>query len=249
MILRFGVSFFGFFSYEQRIEASSTVSSMVTGSYLGNGSDDRAITGIGFQPDLVIVKANAAAYAVFKTSDMSGDASKPTIGTITTNLIQSFDSNGFTVGTDATVNTSGTTYYWTAFKATPGVLKVSTYTGNGTSQSLAGFGFSPESALCSQLPLGFTGSKVCAQFEGRQVVSNGLASFKYRDCNVGFAHRRSRRSCRIVLWIEWRQQRVGPTKLGARRYFRDSHDEHPSRLLFQSACVCAADRRTGPRDP
>ena len=27
-----------------------------TGQYTGNGVDDRAITGIGFQPELVIVK-------------------------------------------------------------------------------------------------------------------------------------------------------------------------------------------------
>ena len=30
---------------------------MLTGTYVGNGVDNRPITGLGFQPDLVIIKA------------------------------------------------------------------------------------------------------------------------------------------------------------------------------------------------
>src|SRR5919109_1842946 len=75
---------------------------LATGSYTGNGTDNRSITGIGFQPDVVIVKGNAFGVAVLRSSTMSGDASKPLAGTtaLTANLIQSLDTNGFTLGDD-----------------------------------------------------------------------------------------------------------------------------------------------------
>jgi hypothetical protein len=40
-----------------------------SGTYAGNGADDRAITGVGFQPDLVIIKGDGGIgqEAVFKT--------------------------------------------------------------------------------------------------------------------------------------------------------------------------------------
>jgi hypothetical protein len=51
---------------------------MLSGSYPGNGTDNRAITGLKFQPDVVIIKAsNSAQEAVIRTSSMSGDLSKP----------------------------------------------------------------------------------------------------------------------------------------------------------------------------
>jgi len=119
---------------------------VVSGAYTGNATDNRTLTGLGFQPDLVIVKADAAQTAVYRTSTMTGDASKPISGTaLTANLVQSLDADGFTLGTDARVNAASTTYYWTAMKANTGVMKLGTYTGNGAaSRSVSGVGFSPE---------------------------------------------------------------------------------------------------------
>lgn len=130
-------------------EASATAPShmrLATGSYTGNGVDNRAISGVGFPPDVVVIKGNNGQEAVARTSTMSGDATKPLVaGTaLVTNRIHSLDSNGFTLGTNADVNTNGTTYYWMAFEAAAGELRVNSYTGNGTSQALTGFGFSPE---------------------------------------------------------------------------------------------------------
>jgi len=127
--------------------AASFGSWIATGTYTGDGVDNRPITGVGFQPDAVIIKRNTSGeVAVARTSSMAGDATKLLVGgsAVLTNRIQSLDSDGFTVGTNGAVNTAAVTYYWVAFKAIAGRLKVASYTGNGTSQSITGVGFSPE---------------------------------------------------------------------------------------------------------
>jgi hypothetical protein len=130
----------------------------VTGSYVGNGVAGRAITGLGFQPDIVIIKVDYSdpldglSAAVMRTSSMAGDNAKPLKGdqAIAANLIQSLDANGFTVGNNLRVNDATTcagpcTYYWVAFKGGSNT-KVGTYLGDGTaSQDITtGFTFSPE---------------------------------------------------------------------------------------------------------
>ena len=137
---------------------------ILTGDYPGDAVDNRVISGVGFQPDVVIVKGNNAQVAVIRTSTMVGDLAKPMVGglALAPNLIQSLDPSGFTIGTDATVNSNvgcpGTCmpYWFIAFKAAPGTMKVGTYTGNGMAggQSITGVGFSPE--LLFIIPAGAT---------------------------------------------------------------------------------------------
>lgn len=122
-----------------------------SGSYTGNGSDGREITGIGFKPDVVLVKGDNTQIAVMRTSTMSGDLSKPMSGdeAAIANAIESLTSNGFTVGTHARVNQGGATpptYYWAAFERGR-QLKLGSYTGNGTSQSITGLGFQPDCVM------------------------------------------------------------------------------------------------------
>jgi hypothetical protein len=118
---------------------------MATGSYTGNAADARKITAVGFRPDVVIVKAATAQAAVLRTSTMSGDASKFLSGAtvLTSNLVESLDESGFTVGTGSQVNASGVTYQWTAVKSESLTLKVGSYTGTGANRSITGVGFSP----------------------------------------------------------------------------------------------------------
>ena len=60
------------------------------------------------------------------------------------NEIQSLVSNGFTVGTDASVNSNTVSYHWIAFKAVSGKLVLGSYSGNGTAgHGITGLGFSP----------------------------------------------------------------------------------------------------------
>jgi hypothetical protein len=119
---------------------------VATGSHVGNGVDNRAFTGIGFTPDLVIVKSHANAVAVARTSTMAGDVSKALTGgaALNTNRIQSLDANGFTLGTNNAVNANGVVYSWVAFRTAPG-MTVGTYTGDGAaSRAITGLAFSPD---------------------------------------------------------------------------------------------------------
>lgn len=104
-----------------------------TGSYTGDDADARGITGIGFQPDLVIIKSSGANAAVFRTSTMTGDNSSEFDTALEINLIESLDTGGFTVGTDARVNSSANTYHWLAVRDNgDGDFEVGTYTGDAT---------------------------------------------------------------------------------------------------------------------
>jgi hypothetical protein len=118
---------------------------LATGSYVGSGVDDRQIAGIGFQPDVVIIKAATNQAGVMRTSTMSGDRAKVlgSTGALLSNCIQSIGADGFTVGTDARVNAWGTAYYWVAMKAGSD-LAVGSYVGNGAdNRSITGVGFQP----------------------------------------------------------------------------------------------------------
>jgi hypothetical protein len=121
---------------------------MITGSYTGDGQDNRQITGLPFAPDVVIVKGDTNQLGIVRTSTMTGDNAKELAKTaLLANLVQSLDTNGFTVGNDARVNANTVTYYWIAFHALPGRLKVGSYAGTGSNQSITGVGFSPECVI------------------------------------------------------------------------------------------------------
>lgn len=118
------------------------------GTYTGNGSDSRSIRGVGFKPDLVVVKSANNNNAVFKTKEMAGDAA---IGlredaAIQTNYIQALEEDGFQVGTDSRVNSSGIVYYYLCVRA-DGMNDFATfsYTGNGSDGlAITGLGFQPD---------------------------------------------------------------------------------------------------------
>ncbi|MFH1999399.1 MAG: hypothetical protein ABIK28_06945, partial [Planctomycetota bacterium] len=120
---------------------------MITGSYTGNNWDNRAITGLGFRPDVVIIKGDTGKVAVIRTSTMSADSSKEMVGNneLLGNRIQSIEDEGFVVGNDKSVNEFGVKYFWAAFKAKQGLMKIGTYTGDGTvNRILSGIGFDPQ---------------------------------------------------------------------------------------------------------
>lgn len=126
---------------------------MQTGYYVGTGVAGLAITGVGFQPDLVIIKSSTAAgAAVFKTSTMPANTIAYMSGTANntaTNI--TFTSDGFTVGTLANVNSANVVYNWIAFFGSDctatGNFCVGTYTGNGAGNRNITVGFQPELAL------------------------------------------------------------------------------------------------------
>ncbi len=107
---------------------------MRTGTYTGDGSASRSITGIGFQPDFLIIKTSEARHGVAKTSDMPDGYSKK-LGdnkVLETTRIATLDSDGFTVGDHHEVNKLGDEFYWVAMKAVPGSIQVGQYVGDGS---------------------------------------------------------------------------------------------------------------------
>lgn len=77
----------------------------------------RSINGLGFSPDFVLIKNNAANYAVFRISEMAGDITAYLAASTAdfTGGITSLDTNGFTIGTSPGTNASGNKYHWQAF--------------------------------------------------------------------------------------------------------------------------------------
>lgn len=134
--------------------------------YTGNGGTN-AVTGVGFQPDWVWVKDRTSvnSHGTFDiirgaTNDLSTDL---TNGTLTNaNYLQSFDSDGFTLGSEGVFNTNTNNYVnwnWladntTGSSNTNGTItstvsanttsgfSICTYTGNGTSGATFGHGLS-----------------------------------------------------------------------------------------------------------
>jgi hypothetical protein len=134
--------------------------------YTGDGTDDKAITGVGFQPDMVWIKSrsNAFSHNIYDSvrgvskriqPNLTNAESSPISG------VKSFDADGFTLGndTDDTNFTSGVTYVawcWkaggTAVSNTDGSItsqvsanvdagfSIVSYTGNGTNPSTIGHG-------------------------------------------------------------------------------------------------------------
>lgn len=127
-----------------------------TGTYVGDGNDDRGITGVGFQPDFVVISNENATHCAARFPDHAGDLSISfTSGAAAAvNRIQSLDADGFTVGTDAIVNNNGTDYYFLAIRD-EGTADIhsGTYTGDGNDNrniTDAAQGFDTELvALCS----------------------------------------------------------------------------------------------------
>ena len=118
---------------------------VATGTYTGNNVDGRAIAA-GFQPDVVIVKADRAEFGVIRTSSMAGDVTKEMAGAtaLAANMVQALTATGFEVGRDPTVNRNNTRYDWIAFKSYANQMTVGSYTGNGGTQAIGGAGFSPD---------------------------------------------------------------------------------------------------------
>lgn len=122
---------------------------MATGFYVGDGNDPRSpdITGVGFQPDLVIIKADAGARPVYRTSTMdAGDSAIFDLNAACAlNRIQAFKADGFEVGDDNEVNNNGTTYHYIAFRDNgDGDFAVGSYTGDdAATKAISGLGFQP----------------------------------------------------------------------------------------------------------
>jgi hypothetical protein len=134
----------------------NSAGSMKVGSYVGNGTDDRSLSGLGFKPDFVLTKlattAGTAQTAVLRGNQNYGDETQLFGATANAlNVIQTLEADGFQIGSDARVNTNALSYHYAAFGGVPApaaptgsfTMTSGSYDGNGTGQAITGLGFSP----------------------------------------------------------------------------------------------------------
>ncbi len=104
------------------VSFAARTGSMAKASYIGNGTDNATVTGVGFQPGFVIVRAADTAtarqghhrpYSLAGTSSQFFGATANSI-----NGLKALQTDGFQLGTDASVNATGVTYWYAAFKNT-----------------------------------------------------------------------------------------------------------------------------------
>jgi len=125
-------------------------SAMDVVTYTGNGSA-RSITGLGFSPDLVWIKGRSGAtdHAIYDSvrgvqrdlgSNLTTDETTQTQG------LTAFNSDGFSIGTLAKINTNAATYVaWAWDEAATDGVDIVSYTGNGANRTIAhGLGVVPK---------------------------------------------------------------------------------------------------------
>ena len=153
------------------------------GTYSGNGTDSRNITGVGFQPDMVLIKNSTSATTNNRRSVMSGDKHFGDLASYVsdavadaTNMIQALQSNGFQVGTGVNTNESGSTMYWFAFGGVPSMsgsgtftMAQGSYTGTSAARSITGVGFAPDLVLIKNNAANY------AVFRTRQMTGDATA--------------------------------------------------------------------------
>jgi len=137
--------------------------------YSGNGTDDTAITGVGFQPDFLWIKERTST-SYHNLQDAVRGVTKQLISHYTngeetsTSKVKSFDSDGFTLGTSGAVNENSQTYASWNWKAngsgsantdgssnstvsanTTSGFSIVTYTGTGSTATVGhGLGVAPK---------------------------------------------------------------------------------------------------------
>ncbi len=107
---------------------------IATGTYTGNGGVSLSVTGVGFEPDLVIVRSATDRSTYLRTSNMPGGYSNNIAEAkdLWFGRIVSLNPDGFTVGFSTTVNASGEEYHFVAMKAISGVMEIGQYVGDGS---------------------------------------------------------------------------------------------------------------------
>jgi len=109
--------------------------------YTGNGASTRTVTGVGFKPDLVWGKERSSVGSnnwmdVVRTANNYIQSDTTAAASNDATKLKSFDSNGFTVGDDGSINQNNATYASWNWKA--GTAVSGTTTGSGTGKSYSG---------------------------------------------------------------------------------------------------------------
>ncbi|MBP6926273.1 MAG: hypothetical protein KBB70_01070, partial [Candidatus Pacebacteria bacterium] len=145
------VSTTGIYSFidAKKTQASDNFS-IKTGYYYGNGTS-LAVTGVGFTPEVVIIKAETAAGSMIWKSSAMPSSVTAYLGVATADNTENeitLNSDGFTVSAALEVNTVNTRYIYIAYAGSDctsgGVMCVGSYTGDGVATKVITTGFQPD---------------------------------------------------------------------------------------------------------
>ena len=167
-----------------------------SGVYLGNNTDGKAITGLGFQPNYVVIKSDSNIVGAHKYAGNT-NTSMFFGGDDRSDLIVSLDAGGFTVnnGGDSganIVNVNAVNHYWIAFKEVTDKSEVFTYVGNrADNRSITTPGFQPafvsvKATISNEARLKYkiqTGDN--SQNWDSPQSANGIQAFKATGFQVG----------------------------------------------------------------
>jgi len=148
-----------------------------------------SVSSLGFQPDLVWIKSRSAAtdhglYDAVRGVQKQIESNTTTGETTETTGLTAFNSNGYTVGTLAQLNTNTATYVDWAWKegATPG-FDIVTYTGNGTNRTIShALGAVPKFMVVKRLDTG----NGWVSYHASQNASPATG-YMYLNSSAGFA--------------------------------------------------------------
>ena len=120
---------------------------VATGTYRGVSYVPLVVTGLGFRPDVVLIKGDLGVGAALATASLPKGVSKSLgdSGDVVTDGVRTLDSDGFTVvDSSYRVNRAETEYAWVAFKAVDGEVALGSYEGDGTAdRRVEGLGLRP----------------------------------------------------------------------------------------------------------
>lgn len=102
----------------------------ISGKYLGNGAASKSISGLGFQPEVVLVKGASSQDGWIATSTMTAGRAKLLTSNAApaTGYINSIDVDGFTVGNSSASNTNAAVYYFVAWDNGDAGITVGSFT-------------------------------------------------------------------------------------------------------------------------
>jgi len=122
--------------------------------YTGNDTDNRTVSGVGFQPNWVWIKARADAYQHYLQDSVRGstkvlhsDSDEAEVTRVS--AVKSFASDGFVLGQEAQVNGNNNSYVSWNWKEEATLFDIVSFTGNGTARTIShNLGSVPKFMIC-----------------------------------------------------------------------------------------------------
>ena len=110
--------------------------------YTGNDTDNRTVSGVGFQPNFLWIKARNNADQHYLVDSVRGSTkvlhSDSTEAEATrVSAVKSFASDGFVLGQEAQVNRNGGTFVGWNWKEEATLFDIVSFTGNGTARTIS----------------------------------------------------------------------------------------------------------------